>query len=159
MGATVSDPRTVENRSRLTCIGNHSRLLSGLEMRTGIDSPRKRTFSRFVALGLAALLAVSACAAADSSSGGTTDGKLTVVVAESFWGSIAAQLGGDRVHVTSIVSSPDADPHDYEPTPSDARAIASAQYVVFNGVGYDPWVRRSLDANDASGRRVLEVGS
>ena len=51
-------------------------------------------------------------------------GKLHVVAAENFWGSIAAQLGGDRVDVTSIITNPDTDPHDYEPTADDARAIA-----------------------------------
>src|SRR5439155_11680840 len=71
-------------------------------------------------------------------------GKPSVVAAENFWGSLAAQLGGDRVEVTSIIRNPNADPHDYEPTAADARSMASAQLVIVNGMGYDPWAHRLL---------------
>jgi len=81
-----------------------------------------------------------------------------VVAVENFWGSIAAQLGGDRVHVTSVVASPAADPHDYEPTAADARALAGAQLVIVNGIGYDPWAPKLLAANPVGGRLVLTVG-
>ncbi|MFY9805759.1 MAG: zinc ABC transporter substrate-binding protein [Pseudonocardiaceae bacterium] len=84
--------------------------------------------------------------------------KISVVAAENFWGSIAAQVGGEHVTVKSIVVSPDADPHDYEPTPADARALARAQYVIANGVGYDSWVAKLLDANPVPARSVLTVG-
>jgi len=83
---------------------------------------------------------------------------VSVVAAESFWGSIASQLGGDRVRVRSVVSNPAADPHDYEPTPADARAFAGAQVAVVNGAGYDPWAPRLLAANPARGRAVVNVG-
>jgi zinc/manganese transport system substrate-binding protein len=80
------------------------------------------------------------------------------VAAENFWGSIAAQLGGDRVSVHNVIASPDADPHDYEPTAADGRAVASAQYVIENGVGYDAWVGKLVAANPAPARSVLNVG-
>jgi zinc/manganese transport system substrate-binding protein len=84
--------------------------------------------------------------------------QIHVVAAESTWGSIAAQLGGSRVQVTSIVANPATDPHDYEPTALDARAFAGAQLVVVNGIGYDPWAARLVAANPVSGRVVLTVG-
>jgi zinc/manganese transport system substrate-binding protein len=108
-----------------------------------------------VALALVAA-ALAGCSTGSSTS--TADGRLAVVAAESFWGSLARQLGGDRVTVTSLISSPDIDPHDYEPTPADARAIASAGYVVANGIGYDAWVDKLASANAAKGRGVLRVG-
>jgi zinc/manganese transport system substrate-binding protein len=88
----------------------------------------------------------------------TTSHKVQVVAAENFWGSIASQLGGEHITVTNIINNPDADPHDYEATPADARTIASANYVIFNGAGYDPWVRQLLDANPVNGRQELEIG-
>lgn len=81
-----------------------------------------------------------------------------MVAAENFWGSIAAQLGGDRVTVTSIIDSPDADPHDYEPTTADGRAIATADLVLVNGIGYDTWASRLAAANPVDGRTLLTVG-
>ena len=54
-------------------------------------------------------------------------GQATVVAVENFWGSIATQLGGDKVCVRSIIVNPDTDPHAYEAKPSDARLIASAR--------------------------------
>ncbi|MGH3825151.1 MAG: metal ABC transporter solute-binding protein, Zn/Mn family [Pseudonocardiaceae bacterium] len=91
-------------------------------------------------------------------SGSTGDTKIAVVAAENFWGSIAAQLGGEQVSVRSIIASPDADPHDYEPTAADGRDVARAQYVIANGAGYDPWVTKLVDANPAPARSVLMVG-
>jgi len=81
-----------------------------------------------------------------------------VVAAENFWGSIAAQLGGRQVTVANIIDSPDADPHDYEPTAADGRAIAGADLVLINGVGYDTWATQAVKANPAPNRTVLTVG-
>lgn len=115
-----------------------------------------------LAVGAAVELTVSLAGCSSSSSGSVAAGAgsqpIRVVAAENFWGSIAAQLGGDRVQVTSIIANPDTDPHDYEPTAADARTIATAQHVIINGVGYDPWAPKLVDANPASGRRVLTVG-
>lgn len=88
----------------------------------------------------------------------TPGSKLVVAAAENSWGSIAAQLGGDRVQVTSIVNNPNTDPHDYEPTAADARLVATARLVILNGIGYDPWIQKLLDASPSSARGVLNVG-
>jgi len=90
---------------------------------------------------------------------GAAGAELRVVAAESLWGSIASQLGGDKVEVTSLIDNPATDPHDYEPTTVDARAVATAQLVIANGVGYDTWVSKLLAANPSSGRDVVEVGT
>jgi zinc/manganese transport system substrate-binding protein len=105
---------------------------------------------------MAALLA--AAASAVSGAGAPRGGALQVVAAENFWGSIAAQLGGDRVRVTSLIANPATDPHDYEPTAVDARALAGAKLAIVNGVGYDPWAPKLLSANPVKGRIVLTVG-
>jgi zinc/manganese transport system substrate-binding protein len=109
---------------------------------------------RFPAALVAAALVLGACGAAVPAS---PSGKLEVVAAENFWGSIAAQVGGDKVHVTSIVVNPNTDPHDYEPAPSDARLVAQSDYVIVNGAGYDAWATQLLAANPVPGRKVLTV--
>jgi zinc/manganese transport system substrate-binding protein len=88
-----------------------------------------------------------------------TAGKLRVVAAENFWGSIAAQLGGGKVVVRSIIVNPSTDPHSYEPTADNARTMAGAQMAIVNGIGYDEWASRLLSANPSNGRAVLDVGN
>ncbi|HEY3970508.1 MAG TPA: zinc ABC transporter substrate-binding protein [Solirubrobacteraceae bacterium] len=86
-------------------------------------------------------------------------GKLQVVAAENFWGSIAAQLGGRDVEVRSIIVNPNTDPHSYEPTAANARTMADAQMTIVNGIGYDEWASHLLSADSGSGRVRLDVGS
>ena len=88
----------------------------------------------------------------------TQPGVVDVASTISAWGSVLAQLGGDHVHETSIIRNPQTDPHDYEPTPADARTLASARLVVENGVGYDAWAAKALAANPVAGRAVVDVG-
>ena len=82
---------------------------------------------------------------------------LQIVAAENFWGSLISQLGGTHVHVLSIVSDPNADPHEYESNTTDARAVADADYVIVNGAGYDSWMNKLLSAGGNSARKTLEV--
>jgi zinc/manganese transport system substrate-binding protein len=118
---------------------------------------RRGRFGVFGLLVLAfSLIPLAGCDSA-SSGGATGGGKVQIVSAENFWGSIAAQVGGDHVSVTSSITSPDTDPHDYEPTSRDARAFATAQYAVVNGAGYDSWAQQVLDANPSSSRKELDV--
>jgi zinc/manganese transport system substrate-binding protein len=105
-------------------------------------------------LALASLWLLSACGSDSAASPG---GSLQVVAGENFWGSIAAQLGGTHVAVTSVVTDPNADPHVYESSTNDARAFANASYVVLNGAGYDDWAQKLLDANPSSSRAVFTV--
>ena len=103
------------------------------------------------------LLFTAACQSKNSSSTATS-GVVQVVAAENFWGSIAAQVGGSHVKVVSIITDPNADPHSYEPTSQDARTVADAQYVIYNGVGYDAWMDKLLAANLSASRQELNVG-
>ena len=113
------------------------------------------------------LAAVSACSSSSPGTGGSAGATagtgsgtavIQVVAAENFWGSIAAQLGGSHVHVDSIISNPDTDPHDYEPTAADARTVTTAQFAIVNGIGYDAWADKLLATNPGSDRTELKVG-
>jgi zinc/manganese transport system substrate-binding protein len=112
---------------------------------------------RVLAVVAVAVLSV-ASGGAYRAAGSTAGGGLQVVAAENFWGSIASQLGGNRVHVTSVITSPATDPHSYEPTAADARTLAGAQMAIVNGIGYDPWAPNLIAANPVHGRIVLTVG-
>jgi zinc/manganese transport system substrate-binding protein len=112
---------------------------------------------RSLVIAAAAVLALILTGCGQGSGAKSSD-RLQVVAAENFWGSIAAQLGGDRVEVTSIITNPAADPHDYEPTSDDARTMAGAQIAIVNGIGYDTWAQKLLEANPTPGRVILNVG-
>lgn len=112
---------------------------------------------------MAAIVAIGAiglagCGSAEPSAE-SVSGRLRVVAAENFWGSIAAQLGGAKVEVQSVIVNPATDPHSYEPTAGDARTMASSQMAIVNGIGYDEWASRLLSASPAGQRAVLDVGS
>lgn len=86
-------------------------------------------------------------------------GKLKVVAAENFWGDIAAQVGGDRVEVASVISDPAADPHLYESGAKDASAITNADIVIVNGLGYDDFVTKILDGSPKHDRVVINIAA
>lgn len=106
-----------------------------------------------------AVVAVAACATSSADHEAAGGGNVIEVAASTnAWGSILAQLGGTRVHATSIISNPDTDPHDYEPTPVDGRTIAGAKLFVENGIGYDTWAAKAIAASPDSGRIVIDIG-
>jgi zinc/manganese transport system substrate-binding protein len=80
---------------------------------------------------------------------------ITIVAAESFYGDVAGQIGGPQVEVTSIISAVGQDPHEFEPPPSVARAVAGARIVILNGASYDPWMGKLLAVTDSARRSVI----
>jgi len=114
---------------------------------------------RVVPLLVCCAVLLAACGGGSAGSAdGPSSGKLQVVAAENFWGSIATQLGGSKVEVQSIIVNPNTDPHSYEPTASDGVALAKSQMAIVNGIGYDAWASKLLAANPSSSRKVLDVG-
>ncbi len=101
---------------------------------------------------VAAALAVTFAAAAPLRA---ADKKITVVAAENFYGDAARQIGGAGVSVTSVLGSPDQDPHLFEATPAIVRRIAAAKLVVYNGAAYDSWMDKLLKVTAAPGRVVI----
>jgi zinc/manganese transport system substrate-binding protein len=110
-----------------------------------------------VALAGALLVSMTACTSSTINS--SSSHVLDVVAGENFWGSLASQLGGTEVNVTSVVSDPNADPHEYETSPADARAVTGADFVILNGAGYDDWGSKLLSAQPETGRKVLTVAT
>ncbi len=92
----------------------------------------------------------------NSTSSGGPSKVVQVVAGENFWGSLVSQLGGTHVKVLSIVSDPNADPHQYESSSANAQAVATASLVIVNGAGYDDWLKAmyrdliSIDSGNAA---------
>jgi zinc/manganese transport system substrate-binding protein len=102
------------------------------------------------------LFMLNACGGTLTGNGATSNSQvIQVVAAENFYGDIVKQLGGSHVAVTSILSNPNVDPHEYESNVQTAIAVSKAQLVVENGVGYDTWMDRLLSASPNNSRVVL----
>jgi len=100
---------------------------------------------------LAALIAPVLLAAAGAHA---ADGKLKVVASFSVLADIVKNVGGDRVDVTTLVG-PDGDAHVFEPTPTDARAVAAADVVFVNGLGLEGWMDRLIQSSGYKGPVVV----
>ncbi|BBC03125.1 zinc/manganese transport system substrate-binding protein [Bradyrhizobium japonicum] len=96
----------------------------------------------FGLIGLALLLASGPARAAE---------RINVVASFSILADMVRNVGGNNVDVTALVG-PDGDAHVYAPTPADARKVADAKLVVINGLGFEGWMPRLLQA---SGSKAL----
>jgi zinc/manganese transport system substrate-binding protein len=119
---------------------------------------------RYVAIVVLAVVVLAAAILAgshilDGSTSNSTSTKLQIVAAENFWGSLVSQLGGAHVQVLSIVTDPNADPHEYESSVVDAEAVANANYVIVNGAGYDDWALKLISASNNPNQKVLNVAN
>jgi len=107
----------------------------------------------------ALLLTISGSAAlmAIRSPGIAQEAKLPVVASFSIIGDIVQNIGGDRINLTTLVQ-PGSDAHVYTPTPADAKAIANARLVVTNGLKFEGWVNRLMQAS-ASKAALVEAAA
>lgn len=78
-----------------------------------------------------------------------------VVAAENQYGNVAELIGGDKVTVTSIISNPNADPHQFTTSPSTAIKINEAQVIIYNGAGYDTWMGQLLNAKSSNNQLAI----
>ena len=95
-------------------------------------------------LRLAALMSVITLSPFDLAAA-QADG-LNVVASFSIIGDFARNVGGDRVNITTIVG-PDGDAHVYEPSPADATAMAKAHVVLVNGLHFEGFLQRLVEAS------------
>jgi zinc/manganese transport system substrate-binding protein len=84
-------------------------------------------------------------------------GPVRAVGIENQYADVIAQIGGKDVEVSAIETDPNTDPHSFEVSPSVARQIGGAALVVENGLGYDGWAAKIVEATPNSGRKVIDV--
>jgi zinc/manganese transport system substrate-binding protein len=79
---------------------------------------------------------------------------LKVVASFSILADMVREVGGDAVAVTALVG-PNADAHVFEPSPADARRLAGADLVVVNGLGFEGWLDRLVQASGYRGPMIV----
>lgn len=119
---------------------------------TGVAGVRRSVPRCLVTLAaLALLLFAAACGASNDEA--TGDDELVVMASLSFLADIAQNVAGDRFEVRSIVPL-ETDPHAFQPSPSDMRAVAAADLVIVNGGNLEGPLLDALAAADGSVRLV-----
>jgi ABC-type Zn uptake system ZnuABC Zn-binding protein ZnuA len=114
---------------------------------------------------LAAVLAGGCSTSKPADFAAGTEGRLRVVATTTQVADFAANVGGDRVQVTSLLK-PNLDAHDYEPSPADVEAIARADLVLENGAGLETWLHDTITnsgfhgplVDTSHGVRLRQVG-
>src|SRR6201996_8516906 len=82
---------------------------------------------------------------------------LQIVAAENFYGGVAQHIAGPEATVTSILTNPNQDPHEFTSDAATAKAVADADIVIYNGLGYDGWMDKLLAAGGKKDRIVIRV--
>jgi zinc/manganese transport system substrate-binding protein len=82
---------------------------------------------------------------------------LKIVAAENFYGGVAQQIAGADATVTSILTNPNQDPHEFTTNADTAKAVADADIVISSGISYDPWMDKLLGTSGKPGRVVINV--
>jgi len=82
---------------------------------------------------------------------------LKIVAAENFYGGVAKQIAGDDANVTSILTNPNQDPHEFTTNAGTAKAVADADIVIYSGISYDPWMDKLLGTHGKPCRVVIRV--
>ena len=80
--------------------------------------------------------------------------KPKIVASASIFEDIANHIGGDKIEIASIVPI-GGDPHVYEPTPSDAMLVASADLILINGLTFEGWINELIENSGTSAGVVL----
>ena len=116
---------------------------------------RMRRLTRLLLLLLLVLAVIAAgCGREDAASSGSAE--LTVVATTQHVADFAREVGGDRVNVVALVPA-NADPHDFEPRPSDARAVADADVVLRSGGDLDGWLGGLLENAGGDAEQVTLI--
>ena len=118
-------------------------------------SPLRRSLP-VLGLAAASALVLSGCAGA-AAGDDASEGRIAVVASTNVYGQIAAEIGGDLVDVTSIVTNESQDPHSFEPSARDQLAVSKADLIVENGGGYDAYIDALIDSSGTDAPVVTAV--
>lgn len=98
----------------------------------------------FVGTALASIMAFAPMASAKT---------LKVVASFTVLADVVHEIGGSNVNVRSLVG-PNGDPHEFEPSPDDAKALKESDVVFVSGEGLEGWMDRLITASGYTGKPV-----
>ncbi len=105
-----------------------------------------------LSVALAGALVLGGCTGADSGKSGKLEAVATFYPLEY----LVQRIGGERVHVVSLVS-PGTEPHEWEPTPRDVDKIRKSKLFVYHGAGLDPWAEKAAGDSTKDGPQIVRA--
>ncbi len=103
----------------------------------------------------AGIIAFASACAPTGTPAVTAGTKIKVVATTTQVTALAQVVGGDQIALTGIMKA-GIDPHEYEPTPQDVRAVADAQLILENGVGIESWLNKLIQ-NSGTHASVIDA--
>ena len=97
-----------------------------------------------------ALLAASAFSGSVLATAPVHAQRLEVVTSFSILQDMVEQVAGDHATVSSLVGR-NGDTHVFTPSPADARRLSSADLLIVNGLEFEGWMERLIDASGYEG--------
>ena len=109
---------------------------------------------RLIYLGIQLAVMLAACGPLAGGGPPAPGGKLNVVATFSILGDLAQAVAGENVQLRTLVGS-DGDTHTYEPIPADGVALAQANLIFENGLGFETWLNKLYTASGSRAKRVV----
>ena len=109
---------------------------------------------RLIYLWIQLSVLLAACGPLAGSGTPAPGAKLNVVATFSILGDLVRAVAGDNVQLHTLVG-PDGDTHTYEPIPADGVALAQANLIFENGLGFETWLNKLYTASGSQAKRVV----
>jgi manganese/iron transport system substrate-binding protein len=104
-------------------------------------------------LGLVTIGVIGLAVGCEPSETSTAEEQLNVVATSTILGDWTEQIGAEHIELTNILQ-PGDDPHVYEPTPLDSRALEAADLIFYNGYDLEPGLIRLINAAGTQADKV-----
>ena len=110
----------------------------------------RKLFAAVTLLGIV-LLTLGACSQKSHKSS-----KISIMTTTNVYSDIAQNIVGKYGKAEAIIKKSAIDPHDFQPTTNDAKAVSNADIVIENGLGYDSWMDKLASSVDKKPVRIGE---
>ena len=109
----------------------------------------KSKITKFISImGLVTLVSLITVGCSNKQNSTSQSDKISIVTTTNVYSDIAKNIVGKYGTATAIIDKSSVDPHDFDPTTTDAKKVAQANIIVANGLGYDSWMNKLAKSVD-----------
>ena len=109
----------------------------------------KSKITKFISImGFVTLVSLITVGCSNKQNSTSQSDKISIVTTTNVYSDIAKNIVGKYGTATAIIDKSSVDPHDFDPTTTDAKKVAQANIIVANGLGYDSWMNKLAKSVD-----------